>query len=129
MYSKKYAAAYHATNLRAKSRGVSILVAGDLPFRVLDSKIDADGRYIFLKGLIGTRTVTLANIYAPNTKHCPFFSEVCDYLTLFREGLTIMGGRLQCAIKPPYRHIVRIHVGPLQGAEKDKGDSDIHGPT
>lgn len=65
-----------------------------------DSKIDADGRYIFRKGLIGSRRVTLANIYAPNANHCPFFSEVCDHLTLFREGMTIIGGDFNVPLNP-----------------------------
>lgn len=57
---------YHATNPSAKSKRVSILLTGKVPWTCQDTRIDAEGRYVFLKGLIGDVLVTLATVYVPN---------------------------------------------------------------
>lgn len=61
--SKRLHTAFHANNPDAKTKGVSILVAKDIPLTITDSKIDEKGRYIFLKGTLGSKTITLAKIY------------------------------------------------------------------
>lgn len=100
LYSKRYTTEYHVTNPRAKSKGVSILLAKDLPFQVTDTKIDEKGRYVFLKGTLGSRKLTLANIYAPNANHCSFLGVICDNLTLYREGLMALGGDFNVPLIP-----------------------------
>lgn len=98
--SSRFQIAYHATNPDAKSKGVTILVAKNLPLQITDTKIDLNGRYIFLKGTLGRKTITLANVYAPNSHHRTFIREICDTLTTFKEGLTILGGDLNAPLCP-----------------------------
>lgn len=64
----RYPTFFHATNKSAKSKGVSILLAKNCPFHIKDTCIDTEARYLFVKGTLYGRRITLANIYAPNTK-------------------------------------------------------------
>lgn len=59
---------YHATNPTTKSKGVSILIVRTVPWTCRETKVDTDGRYVFIKGLIGGVLVTLATVYAPNDR-------------------------------------------------------------
>lgn len=61
---------------------------------------DEAGRYIFLKGKIGSRPITIANIYAPNTKQVPFFQRIGDLLTAFASGILILGGDFSVPLNP-----------------------------
>ena len=70
--SKSYPTVYHSTNQIAKSRGVSILLAGRVPWKYIESKRDTTGLFLFVKGEIGNIRVTLATLYAPND-HQEFF--------------------------------------------------------
>lgn len=119
LLSKRFQTEFHATNPDAKTKRVSILVARDVPLTVSDTRIDEEGRYIFLKGKLGSKTFTLANVYAPNSGHCTFIREICDILATFREGMTILGGDLNVPLCPtldsssglssvPYRTLKRI---------------------
>lgn len=45
---------YHSTNPVAKSKSVSIVISGKVPWACLHTLIDSRGRFLFLKGTIGT---------------------------------------------------------------------------
>lgn len=62
--------------------------------------IDPKGRYLFLKGLIGTVTVTLAAMYAPNEQQAIFLRESLEKLNDFREGQLIVGGDFNTPLIP-----------------------------
>lgn len=55
---------YHACNEEEKSKGVSILIPGRIPWSLMDRCSDTNGHYLFLKGQIGGIKVTLATIYS-----------------------------------------------------------------
>uniref|UniRef100_A0A8C5WEC0 exodeoxyribonuclease III n=1 Tax=Leptobrachium leishanense TaxID=445787 RepID=A0A8C5WEC0_9ANUR len=76
----------------SKSRGVAILVASHIPFTCTSQIEDPQGRFIFIKGHIGSRLVTLANIYLPNTHQCAALSRILNKLAKFAEGLLLCGG-------------------------------------
>lgn len=59
LQNKFYPLAYHSTNPTTKSRGVSILISNNLPWKYQDSIKDPTGRFIFLKGSIGESVVKL----------------------------------------------------------------------
>lgn len=61
---------------------------------------DPDGRYIFLKGNIGNKIFTLANIYCPNKNPIAFFGQVLTKLTRFREGEVVLVGDLNFCLDP-----------------------------
>lgn len=91
---------YHATNPSAKSKGVSILISGNVPWTCRDTRIDTEGRYVFLKGLIGDVLVTLATVYAPNDRQDIFISKTLNELLSFAEGQLMLGGDFNVPLCP-----------------------------
>lgn len=74
---------HHATNNTSKSKGVSILVSKDAKFELTDKLVDPGGRIIFLKRLCHRVTLTLANVYFPNTAQLTFCQKMIVELTGF----------------------------------------------
>lgn len=87
-----YNTVYHATNKDSKSKGVSILISKNCPIQIHDTLIDTNACYIFLKGKLHNKPVTLANLYAPNKEQVPFFRDTLQNLTTFSKGLLVVGG-------------------------------------
>ena len=98
--NRKYPIAYHATNQEAKSRGVSILIAGRIQWTYVDSMRDPKGRYLFVKGKIGGIGVTFATVYVPNEHQGTFLDKTIKRLLEFTEGHLIMGGDLNIPLDP-----------------------------
>lgn len=92
--------AYHATNPMNKSKGVSILLAGKVPWTCSDSRIDPEGRYVLIKGLIGDVLVTLATVYAPNHRQDTFIHSTLSLLMDITEGHLILGGDFNVPLTP-----------------------------
>lgn len=78
-----YPVVYHSMYTEAKSRGVSILISAKIPWTLIDTKSDKEGRYLFLKGWIGEVMVTLANLYAPNVHQHTFLKHHLQRLTQY----------------------------------------------
>ena len=70
-----FTAAHHATNDKAKTKGVTILVSRDAPFTLTDRLIDPEGRYVVLKGTYLGKPITLGNAYFPNYRTCHLLQE------------------------------------------------------
>lgn len=87
-----YQSAFHATNPISKTKAVSILISKHAYFHLLDSLVDPDGRFVFLKGTYASKPITLANIYCPNEHHVTFFRKTCKLLLSFQQGLVLLGG-------------------------------------
>lgn len=69
-------------------------------FPLTDQVLDPEGRFIFLKGTWKNRTITLANIYCPNSGQVTFLKEVLLQLTLFQTALLILGGDFNLPLDP-----------------------------
>lgn len=121
---KRFPLSFHATNPEGKTKGVSILIAKQTPFQVLDTLLHPEGRYIFLKGKLRSHPITIANIYAPNTKQVAFVRKIKDLLTTFASGILILGGDFNIPLNPfldtssgtsslPYRALKRIKLQEL----------------
>ena len=67
------------------SKGTMILVKEQLDFKLISSKSDPQGRYIFLEAEIQDLPFVLLNIYAPNkcAEQCVFFSKLSEELKDF----------------------------------------------
>ena len=67
-----------------------ILINEQLDFKLISSKIDPLGRYIFLKAEIQDSPFLLLNIYALNTcvEQCDFFSKLLEELQDFNTEAT-----------------------------------------
>ena len=72
------------------SRGVCILIAKNIPFKLSLSIIDKDGRYIIITGFLYNVKCTLINIYAPNTTQATFITSLGSIITKAIEGHIIM---------------------------------------
>lgn len=74
--------------------------ARQCPFQIRDSCLDKKGRYIFVKGSMHGKPITLANIYSPNTKQVPFFRTTLQLLATFQEGILVLGGDFNVPLNP-----------------------------
>lgn len=100
LQNRHFPVAYHSMNPRAKSKGVSILISSKIPWQLQNSQVDPTGRYIFLKGLIGTVQVTIVTMYAPNEQQATFLRETLEKLNELREGQLIVGGDFNTPLIP-----------------------------
>lgn len=91
---------YHATNMATKSKGVSILIAGMVPWICSDTRIDPEGRYIFVKGILRNTQVTIATVYAPNDRQDTFLHRMLNLLMEFQEGQLVLRGDFNTPLKP-----------------------------
>lgn len=84
--------AIHTTNRVAKAKADSVLFVKHSPFRIVDSLLDKEGQFLFIKGSLLVKRLTLVNIYASNVKQVPFFRRTLQILASFQEGTLIVGG-------------------------------------
>ena len=61
------------------SRGVLVLIRNNLDFKIRSTKVDSQGRYIFLEAYIQDSPYFLLNIYAPNKFSEQFISASKTY--------------------------------------------------
>lgn len=91
---------YHSTFPTEKVRGAFILPSARIPWTHLDTWTDPEGRFILLKGVIGTVKVTLANFYVSNSQQDLFISWQLRALREFTEGHLILGGDFNIPLIP-----------------------------
>ncbi|CAH2312017.1 Hypothetical predicted protein [Pelobates cultripes] len=91
---------YYGNNPDGKSKGTAILVHKSIPFLQTETETDSNGRYVFVKGSLLGQNITLANIYASNSKHGKFLKSTLKTLMSFTEEFLILGGDFNIALKP-----------------------------
>lgn len=91
---------FNACSPAQRRKGVSIVFNKHVQFTKTDIIADPDGRFLFLKGNIGGRIFTFANVYAPNDKQIPFFKMIFTKLDPFVEGTLILGGDFNLPLNP-----------------------------
>lgn len=87
---------YHSTSPTSKTKGTYILLLRNLPLQISDTLADEQGHYIFIKGMLSDKPITLANIYTPFTSQVPF----CRLLSSFPSGILILGGDFNVPLDP-----------------------------
>lgn len=75
---------YHSCSPDTKSKGVSVLVRGTVPWQSKDQWGDAEGRALFVKGTFGGSLVTLVIVYLPNSNQVAFLEPILTKLSDFR---------------------------------------------
>lgn len=100
LQNRAFSRAYHSTNFHSKSKGASILISSRLPWQFQEMLVDPEGRYVFLKGLIGGIQFTLATLYAPNEHQDKFLRHLIDKLMTYKQGQLILGGDLNVPLIP-----------------------------
>ena len=101
------------------SRGVLILIRDNLDFKIHSTKVNSQGRYIFLEAYIHDSPYFLLNIYARNkcSEKFVFFKDVSDILkgaTVEQDHPFKVGGDF---------NIILGHVLDGQGANSKRKDS------
>lgn len=76
----------------SKARGVAILLSKSSFFRLIDTVVDPQGRFLFVKGYLADHKITLANVYVPNVGQLDFLQCVLKQLEAFKEGDMVLGG-------------------------------------
>ena len=72
--------------------GVAILFNNNFSFKILRQLCDKEGRYIFVDLEVGELTLTICNIYVPNTDDPVFFKTVSEQMLSFKCNEIILGG-------------------------------------
>lgn len=85
---------YHSCNTDSKTKGVSILIEGSIPWQVIEQWAGADGRMLFVKGKIGLQLWTLASLYSTNINLVRFLELALEQLQDVTEGTLILGATL-----------------------------------
>lgn len=98
--NKHFPVAFHATSAEVKMKGVTILLSKNTDFHLHETKVDPEGRYLFLRGQLGSRPLTIANIYSPNSGQVNFSRQLCRELSDFTSGIFILGGDLNVSLNP-----------------------------
>ena len=80
------------SSLTSNKVGVAVLFNNNFPFKILRQLCDKEGRYIIVDMEVGELTLTLCNIYAPNTDDPAFFKNVSEQMLSFKCDEIIIGG-------------------------------------
>lgn len=89
-----------ANNPDSRSKGVAIALHKSLTHQVTNVIIDPQARYIILTLLIGGRTFTFINVYAPNQGQCDFLVRLIDELLPVVQGTVVLCGDLNLTLDP-----------------------------
>lgn len=69
-------------------------------FLLTERLTDPEGRYLFLKGNLGDKTFTLANVYCPNKNPITFLNQILGRLMDFKTGEVILAGDFNFCLNP-----------------------------
>uniref|UniRef100_A0A673LWL3 Endonuclease/exonuclease/phosphatase domain-containing protein n=1 Tax=Sinocyclocheilus rhinocerous TaxID=307959 RepID=A0A673LWL3_9TELE len=90
---------FHST-FNSIKRGVSILIRKGISFSHKTTITDPDGCFTIINGYIGKYSITIANIYGPNTDKPSFFHSVFVELSNFPNASIILGGNFNTVLNP-----------------------------
>lgn len=92
LWSNKFPTWYYGHTFTKRARGVAIGFVKGVQFKLEERLQDPEGRFLFLKGILGEIECTLANIYAPNKNPTKFLIGTLEKRMDFRSGgLVVMG--------------------------------------
>lgn len=80
--------------------GVALLIRKSCPLRVKSSFMDPQGRYIFLDCDYLSRSLTLINVYVPNSGQLQFLTGVFGKLGKYAQPFMIVGGDFNMTMSP-----------------------------
>ncbi len=104
---------HHATTPSSHSKGVSILFAEKLDYKIIDEHSDPDGRKLMLNVEMLDSVFTFVSVYAPNKtkERCDFFKSLHKWVNRYSLNVhnIIMCGDMNCCLKDkdrtPQTHI------------------------
>uniref|UniRef100_A0A3B4D1Q7 exodeoxyribonuclease III n=1 Tax=Pygocentrus nattereri TaxID=42514 RepID=A0A3B4D1Q7_PYGNA len=90
---------YHSV-CNLKKCGTSILIRKDISFISSYILTDPEGHYVIINGTIGKDTLTLVNIYGPNSESPAFFHSLVSETSKFSDSAFIIGGDFNTVLNP-----------------------------
>lgn len=81
----------HYATAGSRTRGVMIVIATDMPWELREKYLDKDGRFVIIKGKIGSKLLAILGIYAPH-KLQTFWQEVFELAALDSDSEILMRG-------------------------------------
>lgn len=92
LLQRRWRCQIYATGYSAFARGVLIWVRPGVPFEIQDTVIDAEGRYVIVRGMLDGRQVVMASLYAPNTEQGVYLDSLSCVLAPWHGIPLILGG-------------------------------------
>lgn len=86
------------SSYNSKSRGVAVLIHRSLPFTLVKSISDKEGRYVLMSGYLYGEHVVLGCIYAPNNYEAAFLPKLLADLASFSSPYMVIGGDFNCVL-------------------------------
>lgn len=83
-----------------KPKGVAIGFRKGFSFALEDTLVDPFGRFLFLRGSLGSLPCTFANLYAPNQGQASFLSATLNKLRDFARGCIVLAGDFNILLEP-----------------------------
>lgn len=80
--------------------GVAILIKRTCPLWIKSTRLDPQGRYVTLECEFMSTTLTLMNVYTPNSGQIKFLPEVFEVLQQYSHPFTLVGGNFNVAFSP-----------------------------
>ena len=71
---------FHSSYKKGKRRGVAILVSDRVNFQLVSKFCDSESRYVFVKGYLDQKEVTLVNVYIPPGQDNSCIREIFDLI-------------------------------------------------
>ena len=88
------------SNYQSNARGVAILFAKTLDYKINRKIVDTDGNYIILDLTINDKKITLVNLYGPNNDRPIFFKHISKCIEDIDNDETIICGDFNCVLNP-----------------------------
>lgn len=108
---KKWRGTFCATTYSAFARGALVWIRPGIPFHETGRKVDIEGRYALLEGLLDGKPILIGSIYAPNIDQAPFWGVLTSTLERFSSSPWILGEGYNCSLDlaldrsyPPTKH-------------------------
>lgn len=92
MWQSEWRGKIYATSSNSASKGVMILLAERLHYKIHNVETDEEGRIIIIEIEIEKVVYLLVNVYAPNNDDVSFFTKVYDMINAFENCNIVWGG-------------------------------------
>lgn len=104
--------------IRRRERGwVPTLISDTINFKVISMFSDREGRYVFVKGYLDQKEVTLVNVYIPPERNNACIRDIFELIASEASGLYYV-------VTGIYRYkpnlILLIHYKELENADKEE---------
>lgn len=100
LYSSALPVWYYSDSPIRRAKGVAIGFSRSVNFTLINRLADPEGRFLFLKGKLGGKVMTLANVYCPNKNPTVSLKQVLDNLMEFKTGEVVLAGDFNFCLNP-----------------------------